>query len=318
MNKIGKIIYDEYLLCYNPTHHKANKYGYVRIHIMQAEKKLGRKLKPGETVHHIDKNKHNNLLDNLIVFRTLADHTAFHKGTRAVKCDDGIWECPDKNQKEKLCPICNKNMMDRHSNMCLECYKNKRNNDFLNKIPSRNILKYEIYNYSFEELGKKYGVTGNAVKKWCKKYNLPFIKSEINLIPKDEWESEILSETTQNKIILYYEERKANDEYIIDYYNSCHNLSNTSKKFHKDINTIKDILIKNNIKILSYSKSRNYVNLFLYKDNKEIGVFHTLKELSSWFISNGYTSMKNKSLCDKITKHIKNNTLIFGFKVVKA
>lgn len=318
MSKISKIIYDRYLLCYNPGHHKANKDGYVRIHLMQAEKKLGRELKDGETVHHIDKNKHNNSLDNLIVFRTSADHAAFHKGVRAIKCEDGIWECPDKNSKEKICPICNKNIMTRNSNMCLECYKKTKNDNFLNRIPNRDVLKYEIYNYSFDEIGRKYGVSGNTIKKWCKKYSLPFMKTEINLIPQDEWESETFSETTQNKIILFYEERNANDEYIIDYYNNCHNLSNTSKKFHRDMDTIKNILIKNNIKILSCNESHNYVDLFLYKDDKEIGVFHTLKELSSWFIDNGYTNMKNKSLCDKITRHIKNNKLVFEFKIVKA
>lgn len=35
---------------------------------MVAERMLGRKLKPGEVVHHIDGNKRNNAPENLMVF----------------------------------------------------------------------------------------------------------------------------------------------------------------------------------------------------------------------------------------------------------
>ena len=54
--------------------------GYVYIHQLQAEKMLGRKLNKKECVHHIDENKYNNSFDNLMVFKTIADHTAFHSG----------------------------------------------------------------------------------------------------------------------------------------------------------------------------------------------------------------------------------------------
>ena len=70
----------KYLREFAPDHPKANNYGYVYTHVLAAEKKLGRPLNPGECVHHLDENKHNNELDNLIVFKTKADHTAFHNG----------------------------------------------------------------------------------------------------------------------------------------------------------------------------------------------------------------------------------------------
>lgn len=47
-------------------------------HRVVAEQMLGRKLKPGETVHHIDGNKRNNDPENLIVFNSRAEHTWFH------------------------------------------------------------------------------------------------------------------------------------------------------------------------------------------------------------------------------------------------
>lgn len=51
----------------------------VHEHRLVAEKKIGRKLKPGEVVHHIDRNKRNNAPDNLMIFSSQAEHAAWHK-----------------------------------------------------------------------------------------------------------------------------------------------------------------------------------------------------------------------------------------------
>lgn len=36
-----------------------------------------------------------------------------------------------------------------------------------------------VYQKSFVQIGKMYGVTDNTVRKWCKKYNLPFKREDI-------------------------------------------------------------------------------------------------------------------------------------------
>jgi len=54
------------------------KRGSVHIHRIEAEHLLGRPLRAGEVVHHIDGDKHNNSKVNLLVFRSQVDHAAYH------------------------------------------------------------------------------------------------------------------------------------------------------------------------------------------------------------------------------------------------
>jgi HNH endonuclease len=50
----------------------------IPFHRWMAEKKLGRKLRPGEVVHHKDRNKLNNNQDNLWVFQNQTQHYNAH------------------------------------------------------------------------------------------------------------------------------------------------------------------------------------------------------------------------------------------------
>jgi hypothetical protein len=47
-------------------------------HRIIAERMLGRPLKRGEVVHHIDGNRRNNGVENLMVFPTQSDHVQWH------------------------------------------------------------------------------------------------------------------------------------------------------------------------------------------------------------------------------------------------
>lgn len=82
----------------------------------------------------------------------------------------------------RYCSVCGKPITcDSKSGKCTDCVRINPNR------PSREELKDLIYNFSFEEVGRKYSITGNSVKKWCKALNLPYLRSEINKISPEDW-----------------------------------------------------------------------------------------------------------------------------------
>lgn len=159
-----------YNLIYFPSHHLASTNGSVYEHILVAEQLLGRELKPGEVVHHKDEVRNHNSKDNLMVFKTKSDHTAFHNGAPIVLEDD-VWVA--QKGLSSICPLCG-NKKDRGAKTCLNCHKKQQ----LSSLPSFEELKKCLQSdKTMEEIATYYHVSSNAVRKWCKKYNLPYQRS---------------------------------------------------------------------------------------------------------------------------------------------
>lgn len=179
-----------YPIIHRPNHPRCNADGYIYEHTEVAEKKIGRFLKPGEIVHHRDKNRSNNNPDNLIVFHSKSDHTSFHKHN----CDESLLIEYEPNiysinyLKSNICPQCGK-IKDKKAIICIECRtKIGPTNKIINEtILTRDVLKQLIRTQPFTTIGKQYNVSDNAIRKWCDKYNLPRTKQEINSYTDEEW-----------------------------------------------------------------------------------------------------------------------------------
>ena len=86
-------------------------------------------------------------------------------------------------KKEYLCLDCGKRIS--HTSLrCEECAKKK-----VRKVerPSREELKVFIRTYPFTKLSEKFGVSDNAIRKWCKTYGLPSSSREIKKISEEDW-----------------------------------------------------------------------------------------------------------------------------------
>ena len=73
---------DGYILVHDPLNIMSNTRGYVFQHRLVMARHIGRALLRTEVVHHIDDNKENNELSNLVLFKSQAEHIAHHRKTR--------------------------------------------------------------------------------------------------------------------------------------------------------------------------------------------------------------------------------------------
>lgn len=139
-----------YIRVYAPNHPRSCR-NYILEHILIAEKKLGRFLKKGEVVHHINGKRDDNKPKNLMVFNTNGQHTTYEqKGvaklkTRKYKRYENLDNLPipknigdcvvvGKIGRKALvyeiikCKFCPKLRWTRKYNkrfLCLDCWKNK-------------------------------------------------------------------------------------------------------------------------------------------------------------------------------------------------
>lgn len=67
-----------YVFLLSKNHPFSENRGYVREHRLVMEKHLGRYLHPKEVVHHINKIKDDNRLENLELYSSSGEHTSMH------------------------------------------------------------------------------------------------------------------------------------------------------------------------------------------------------------------------------------------------
>ena len=164
----------DYKTILQKDHPHTNSGGHVLEHIVIAETMLGRMLNPGETVHHIDHNKKNNSPDNLLVFKTRADHTLCHSGCQIYKEGD-VWRAIRKTGK---CEECGKDIflsnckMKYKKHYCsLEC-KMKAEKAQVDTDSIIEILRST--NGNFSKAAKEIGISSSAIIRRLKRRGLPY------------------------------------------------------------------------------------------------------------------------------------------------
>ena len=120
-------------------------------------------------------------------------HREIHEG---IQTEEELWERQtiDPLIKEELlekaygqknyCKICGKEIL-KDSTYCSICAPLQR---ITEKPVTKEELKVLIRSLPFTTIGKMFNVSDNGIRKWCKRYGLPYTKKEINSYSDKEWE----------------------------------------------------------------------------------------------------------------------------------
>lgn len=127
---------------------------------------------------HINGQNHDDRLENLRWVCPNCNQQLDTTGSRNIKKENVI--------KKFYCADCGKEI-SFGSIRCNDCNSKYRKKNLSNIPISRDELKEDIRTMSFVDIGKKFGLSDNAIRKWCDKLNLPRKKRDIMKYTDEEW-----------------------------------------------------------------------------------------------------------------------------------
>lgn len=140
----------------HPLAYKSNHRVYLHRH--NASLKLGRWIRSDEHVHHIDKNRQNNALDNLLILNNV-EHANLHgqeylKERKCKNCGETFF----KKAREASKIFC--------STECSDSNKRKTN------WPTKEQMAKLVWEIPTQKIAKQLGISDVAVAKFCKKHGI--------------------------------------------------------------------------------------------------------------------------------------------------
>lgn len=169
-----------HILIYRPDYlnsYKTGNYkGYIYEHRFIMERSIGRFLTEDEVVHHLNLDPSDNRLQNLILL-TRDAHAKLHdwlnsgapgyESSRQKGVNSG--KPVLRNTVARRCKVCEVTLSNHQTTYCCTDHHriDLRSNS---KIPSPVDLQQDLSTMSYLAVGRKYGVSDNAVRKWVRRF----------------------------------------------------------------------------------------------------------------------------------------------------
>jgi hypothetical protein len=155
------------------SNHKCSLCGWSEIN--QFTKKV-----PLE-IEHIDGNYKNNKEENLVVLcPNCHSLTSTYKALNTGKGRRGRYNNEPLKEKEEplkhFCIDCNSEITRYSNGRCNDCAQKQRRKT---ERPGPYTIATDIIDLGFSQTGKKYGVSDNTIRKWCKSYDMPIKREEL-------------------------------------------------------------------------------------------------------------------------------------------
>lgn len=163
-----------YLEIWCPEHPR-NRDGYVYEHTLVMERSIGRYLYIGEVIHHVDENKANNTLENLVLLASRGDHARVHKHLQLgipvsfQPTGNDSYTCV-KVRVTPRCSKCGNSISVNKTGLCRACYLENGLQLAKPTIPSYEVLEEEHKNgASYQSLANKYGTSYQTIRSRIRK-----------------------------------------------------------------------------------------------------------------------------------------------------